>query len=128
MGNILSIRMWTNIRPGSLQPEYQKLLLLIVAVLFIFSIVFNLLKNRKRNLLNKIWQKLANFSVSNFIISVLLLFFTYELVPFLSMRLWFLFWGIEMLVWLFFVVKIFLKIPELKEKIKKEEEFKKYIP
>lgn len=128
MENIFSIKLWTNIRPGSLQPEFQKILIVVVACLLVFSIVFSLLKNKKRSLYNKIWQRLASFCVSNFIIGVLLLFFTYELVPFLSMRFWFLLWGIGMIVWLFFILKIYFKIPELKEKLEKEKEFKKYIP
>lgn len=128
MGNLFSLKLWTNIRPGSLQPGFQTSLVIFVFIMLVLTVIFNLLKNKKRTLYNKIWQKLATFSVTNFIIGVLLLFFTYELIPFLSMRFWFLLWGLGILIWIYYIIKAFIKIPEIKEKIAKEEEFKKYIP
>ncbi len=128
MNNFFSLNLWLNTRPGSLQPEFQKFLVIFLFSLLVLTIVFSILKNRKRSLINKIWQKLALFSLSNFIIGLLIMFFTYELIPFLSMRLWFLLWGIGIVVWLFFIIKTYLKIPEIKEKIAKEEEYKKSLP
>lgn len=128
MENLFSLQMWLNTRPGSLQPEFQKMLLALLFIFLVLSFVFNIIKNKKRSLYYKIWQRLAFFSVTNLIIGLILLFFTYELIPFLSMRLWFLLWGTGMLVWAGFVLKAYLKIPEIKEKIAKEKEYKKYIP
>ena len=90
--------------------------------------MFKILKNRKRNLYNKIWNKLHFFSFTNLIIGLVLLFFGYETLPFLSMRFFVLLWGIGMIVWLMFIFKIFNEIPRIKEKMAKEDQYKKYLP
>ncbi|MCK5510685.1 hypothetical protein KAI65_04060, partial [Candidatus Parcubacteria bacterium] len=105
-----------------------RLIVVFLISLLIGAVFFKILKNRKRNLYNKIWSKLHLFSLSNLIIGLFLLFFSYELLPFLSMRLWLLLWGLGMIVWLAFIFKIFNEIPKIKEKMAKEDEYKKYLP
>ena len=68
------------------------------------------------------------FNLIFVIIGLFLTFFNYEMVPFLSARFWFLLWGIGILVWLFFIYKMIIKIPQKKALLEKEREFKKYVP
>jgi hypothetical protein len=128
MNNLMTIDFWFNARPGNLISSSLWLFSAFLVLLLAMAIFFNIIKNRKRNLYNKIWNRLASFSTANLIIGLFLLFFVYETVPFLSMRLWFLLWGLGMAVWLFFIIKIIKDIPSIKEKMAKEDEYKKYIP
>jgi len=128
MGNLLKLSFWLNMTPGNLTQGALRLIVIFLISLFIGAIFFKILKNRKRNLYNKIWSKLHLFSLSNLIIGLFLLFFSYELLPFLSMRLWLLLWGLGMIVWLALIFKIFNEIPKIKEKMAKEDEYKKYLP
>ena len=129
MKNFFSLHFWTNMRPGSLTAFSQSVFLLFILILAILLFASWIIKKQKRkSLFNRIWRKLSSFSLTNIIISIFLLFFTYENLPFLSMRLWFLLWGLGMLVWLFFIFKEILNLPNIKKEMTKEEEFKKYIP
>ncbi|MCX6795922.1 MAG: hypothetical protein NTW06_00290, partial [Candidatus Falkowbacteria bacterium] len=65
---------------------------------------------------------------TNLAIGLLLLFFTYELLPFLSTRILFLIWGIGMLIWLYFIARNLIEIPSLRKERAKEKEYHKYIP
>lgn len=128
MKNLLTLKMWFNMQPGVLTRGATIGITTLLLVLFVATVIFFLIKNKRRNLYNRIWQKLYFFSLSNLIIGLILYFFAFELLPFLSMRFWFLLWGVGMLVWLVFIAKIFKEIPKIKEQRLKEEEFKKYIP
>ena len=61
-------------------------------------------------------------------IGLLLTFFNYEMVPFLSARFWLLLWAAGMVVWLAFIIGLVVKIPQRKVLLEKEKEFKKYVP
>jgi len=127
MFQFLTLKFWFNMRAGTLYPLVQKGLLVFLVMLFLLIFVSLFLKKRKSSY-RRIWSKMQSFSTSNLIIGFILLFFTYEGLPFLSMRFWFLLWFLGMLVWLYFIYKETKKIPEIREKRKQEEEFKKYIP
>jgi len=129
MSHLLSLKFWFNLRPGILLPIYLHSLVALVVILVILTIVFGFVKSRnKKNLYNSFWSILYYFCLTNAIIGLFLLFFTYEVIPFLSARFWFLLWGVEMLVWLFFLGKRLKAIPERKKQLEEEREFRKYIP
>jgi uncharacterized protein YjeT (DUF2065 family) len=129
MNNLLSLKFWFNLRPGALLPIYQKALIVFIIILGILIFIFTILvKQDKKSLYNHVCRNLRSFGLANIIIGLLILFFTYEMVPFLSARFWFLFWGAEIVVWLIFILRMLLEIPKKKEQMEKEKEFNKYIP
>ena len=128
MDNLLTMKFWINLRPGSLTPFALKAIIIYLAVLAILAFVFYLFKARKQRLLFQIWAKLYFFSLSNFIIGLFILFFSYELIPFLSARFWMLLWGVGMLVWLVYIFLAIIKLPKIKKTIAEKNEYKKYIP
>jgi len=128
MGNLLSLKFWFNLRPGALLPIYQKTFIIFVLALVIFFLFCRLLTGRKKGLYISLWRRLQSFSLANAFIGLILLFFNYELVPFLSARFWLLLWAALMLVWLVFIAKSLLAIPEKKKKLEEEKEYRKYIP
>lgn len=128
MSNLLTINFWFKMRPGALLPVYQKAFIIFVIILGLSILVFTILEKRKKGPYSRVWKKLRSFSLGNVIIGLIILFFTYEMVPMLSARFWFLVWGIEMAIWLFFIARVVLEIPKKKEEIEKHKEFNKYIP
>jgi uncharacterized protein YacL len=127
MNNLLTFKFWLTSRPPELLPLFQNILYAITAIFIIVSFVFARLK-KKKGIYQKIYVKLFNFSVSNSIIALFILFFNLETIPFFSARFWFILWFIEIIIWLIFIFKEFKKIPQKREEYKKDEEFKKYIP
>jgi len=128
MNKFLDFHFWFNIRPGSLSPLALTVLTVILVVLLAGTIISNLSKFKKRDLYFKIWRKINVFCLTNFILGLFLLFFAYESLVVLSMRFLFLLWFLSILVWLGFIIASLRKIPEIRKKIKEDEEFKKYIP
>ena len=128
MRNLLTLQYWFNSRPNALEGGAQKFFLVFLLALLIGCFVFQYLKTKKKGPYLKTWKKLQSFSVTNLIIGLFLLFFTYELVPFLSARILFLIWGMGMIVWLVLIGRTFFEIPKIKEEKIKEQEFKKYVP
>jgi hypothetical protein len=127
MNNFFTLNYWLNIRPGNLEASAQKIFLVFLLILVIISILAFIFKDRK-GLYTKIWKSLQSFGLTNLAIGLLLLFFTYEMLPILSTRLLFLMWGVGMLVWIYFIVKKVIEIPKIKEEKAKEKEFSKYVP
>lgn len=125
--NLITLKYWFSINAGSLEKTAQ-IGLVIFLVILLGVLVYSSLKKKNKGVYLKIWAKLASFGFTNFIIGLFLLFFTYEAVPFLSMRFWFLLWLAGMVFWLNLIYKECKLIPQIKEKRKQEEEFKKYIP
>ncbi len=129
MKNLLSLKFWFNLRPELLLPIYQKFFLALVIVLAILSLALNfLMKRNKTGLYAQFWRRAYYFCFTNAFVFLLLSFFNYELVPFLSARFWYLLAGVEMAVWAFFILRTLYFVPKKKEQYEKEKEFKKYIP
>lgn len=129
MSNLLDLKFWFNLRAVPLTPFFNKALIGFTILSLLMFIVVKLLNKRNKNILyNKIFLTLANFSLTNLFVGVFLMFFNYEMVPFLSSRFWFLLWAIGILVWLYFIIKKLLSIPRISKQIEVNKEFKKYIP
>jgi len=126
--NFISLHYWFSARPESLSSSGFKAITLFLCVLAILTI-YSYAKTRKQNnSYKKVWQGLFNFGLTNLILGALLFFLFYESVPYLSARIGGLLWLLLMIVWLYNSLKNIKKIPEMKEKRLREQEYKKYIP
>lgn len=125
--NFFTLKYWFGMNAGSLQQNAQRAFVVFL-ILLLGLTIYSELKRRNKGIYLRIWTKLASFGLTNLIIGAFLLFFTYEGVVFLSMRFWFLLWFVAIVFWLKSIYAEFKKIPELREKRKQEEAFKKYIP
>ena len=129
MGNFLTWNFWFASRPGVYQSTAIKALLGFILVLIILALASGIIKQRRaKGLYTPFWSALFRLFATNSLIGLLLLFFNYELVPFLSARFWYLLWALGLLIWLYFIYKIVAKIPGKREQLEQEREFKKYIP
>lgn len=127
MNNLLTFNYWLNLRPEALSSLANQIFIIFLVLLTASSILFFTLKNRP-SLYRFVFKKLYNFSISNLIIGLLLLFFNYESAIFFSARFWFLVWLIIMIIWLIFIGKELKKIPARKKKAQAEEAYRKYLP
>ncbi len=103
MGNLLSLKFWFDLRPGSLLPGSQRIFVGVLFVLVVCFLAFWFLKTKKKGLYIPFFNKLHLFSAVNAFVGLIIWFLNYELIPFLSARFWFLLWGISMIVWLIFI-------------------------
>lgn len=129
MGNFLTLNFWFNLRPGVFIGLSLKIILGLILLLIVLAVVTGVGKKRwAKGLYSGLWNSLYYFFLTNAIVGLVLTFFNYERVPFLSARFWFLLWGTCVIVWLFFIYKIIIRIPQRKARLEKEKEFNKYIP
>jgi len=129
MGNFLTLNFWFNLRPG----VFSGLSFKIVSGLVISSVILAILaaigkKRWAKSLYAALWSNFYYLFLTNAVVGLILAFFNYEMVPFLSARFWFLLWGAGLVVWLIFIGKIITKIPQKRAQLEKEKEFKKYLP
>ncbi len=128
MNNLISLSYWFNTRPGNNGAMTFKIFAGLLILFLLTFVFFRIMKKRKNGPYFKIFSRLSSFSFTNFFIGLFLSFFSYELIPVLSARFWYLLWALGMLIWLMFIAKEIKKIPEKKRKIAEEKEFRKYIP
>lgn len=125
----LTTKYWFGLNPGSLIPWAQKGLLFFSIILFGFAIFAKYFEANNISKIPKVvLRRLFSFFITNGIIGLVLLFFTYEHVTFLSSRFWFILWIVGMMLYLYNLnikTKCSLK---RKEQYKKNDERKKYIP
>jgi hypothetical protein len=129
MGNFLTLSFWFSLRPGVFIGSTFKVIAGFVILLMVFALIAGFGKKKwSKSLYAVLWSNLYYFFLTNAVIGLVLIFFNYETVPFLSARFWFLLWAISLMIWLFFIYKVIVKIPQRKARLEKEKEFKKYIP
>lgn len=128
MKNLLSFKFWLNSNPPDLIPIFYKAFIIIIFLFFLSYLVAFFLQRKKKGAYNNALQSVKSMTLANFILGLILLFFNYESIYFLSARFWFLLWGAEIIAWLYFVIMKFRIIPEKIEAKIKENEYKKYLP
>jgi hypothetical protein len=129
MKELLNYRYWFNSRPEPLWPNDDKVFMWLFGLIVLLGVVSFFSKRKNgQNPYRKIWASIFNLSWVNLLIGLILLFFSFELVPFLASRFWLIFWGIEAAIWLFFIIRDLLEIPKTLAKLAAEKQYKQYIP
>lgn len=127
MSTLLTLTFWFNLRPGSMGTTPRNIFLGLI-ILLIAIVIYTFIAKRKKSAYRSIFANVYNFSISNVIIGLMLLFFNYEVVPFFSAYFWYLIWAIVIICW---SISIALKVKKtlLKKKDQTEaDEIKKYLP
>lgn len=127
MNNFLTWQYWFTVNPERLTTLGFYFLIGLIFLFLLGGIISFVLKKRP-SLYKKIIKNLYGFSVTNFLIGLLFLFFNYENIPFFAARFWLGLWLISCLIWLFFILKKIKEIPEKKKLLEIEREKKKYLP
>lgn len=127
MQNLLTWQYWFTVNPVKLSSLGFYLLGGFMLLLILIG-VLAILKKRRGGLYRGLFNSIYNYSLTNFIIGLIVLFFNYENIPFFSARFWFIIWFIENIIFLFFIYKKLKKIPARKMALELEKERKKYLP
>lgn len=127
MSTLLSFPFWFNLRPGSMGVLPRNIFIGVIIIFIVLAIIF-FIKKKKKGLYHHLTSNLYDFCISNAFISLLLLFFNYEVVPFFSAHFWFLLWILVSAWWLFNLLKELKKITTRKKQQGQLDEIKKYLP
>ncbi|MBU0531164.1 MAG: hypothetical protein ABIG32_02165 [Candidatus Uhrbacteria bacterium] len=117
--------------PAPLSPFFVKALFAFFGIILILGAVVRIVaSNRKHDrLVKSIFDRVGSCLVSMGFLGVLLYFFSYQRIPFLGMRFWFLVWGVIFVAWLGWIVYYALKVvPKQRECLLNRLEQMKYMP
>ena len=128
MTEIFSAPFWFNPRPDVFSPAGFRTYLILMLLLLVLAVFAGIFKNRQKGPYAKLAGKWQTFAWLNLVIGLFCLLFRQELIPYLSARILLLVWFAGALTWLAVIARELKKIPEIRQKNQKEEEFKKYIP
>lgn len=128
----LDYRYWLNLHPVPLGPSLVGGILSFFAWFLVASVALRLLArimkkkdSRKSDLLLRFARPLSTTGV----LGLLFLFFSYEQVPLLGMRLWFLLTFVLLIVWVGRVVKFAVtEYPALRHEDEEKARIRKYLP
>lgn len=126
MDIIFNLNFWFNTRPAPFSYSSKIAMGLFIILMVAFFAFLKIMKDKGYN--NKFWLNLNDFLLTNIVIAICLLFFSLELVPFLSAKFWILLWLAEMIIWLVMIVKKLKKSKIKKLEEEKTKHLKKYLP
>ncbi len=127
MSNFLTLQFWFDQNPAPLIPSMARLLLAIIVVFLIAAVVCYILYRRK-GFYRPLWYKIMNFCAGDAVIGLILYFFSQQMIPFLSMKLWYGLWAILMIGWAIVIAVYGKKLPAKRKLLDQEKMFKKYLP
>jgi len=124
---------WFHSSSVPMQPTVVQVLLTFFILLFLLSVIIRIVARRRRKEVDRyLTRTFRYFSSFCFVMSLFgffLVFFTYEEVPFLGARFWYLLWLFIALVWLFFLWRYFFRIvPQKRSRSFEHKQKEKYLP
>lgn len=131
MNNLLSLTFWFSVDPIPLRSTSFKLLLGLFLLLVIAGIVTRIVgvKKRKEYVFSRVASRLTRPLVSTGIVGLVLIFFEYERVLFLSSR----FWYVLLFAWFVYSIARFVqyvtkKLPAELAELERKTRLEKYLP
>lgn len=124
---LLSFSFWFNLRPGSFSDVERYFLLGFIGLLLISLVASFIIKRRPGK--NRYAARLFyDFSFTNSLIGLILLFFNYEVIPFLSAHFWYLLWLVAMVWWFISIIKKIKAVSKKRTQEPGNSDLKKYLP
>jgi len=127
MLNLFTFNYWFNINPVAFIAPARVGLIVFLVLLFLGTLFFFFFR-KKFALKKKLFKNLYNFCFVNLILGLILIFFEIQRIKFFSARFWYAFWFIFMIWSVVIIIKKQKKYLANKEGLKKDKEFKKYLP
>ncbi|MDD2807974.1 MAG: hypothetical protein PHW95_05680 [Patescibacteria group bacterium] len=129
--NYWKLNYWLNPRPESL-PTFLLIGLIVLGLILLGASYFGVkkLKNKPgEGAYGSWWKKIENFLATNGILAILWVFFSSQLIPYLSSRYWLVLWVAGGSYWLFWLCRKRQQIRKKIENIDKSSRVnQKYIP
>ncbi len=128
MNHLLSFSYWISARPEPISAFSTKISLIIVVVLAFIGLASYLGRLNFIGISKRITKKITAFSFTNAVLLLLLVFFNYEIIPYLRARMLFLILLLEAIIWLFFIIFRSKKQVTNLSLSSRDQEIKKYLP
>ena len=128
MNHYLTFLYWFNARPEPISDFSMKISLGIIVLLYITGLASYLGRLNLLNIPKRISKRITAFCFTNASLLLLLVFFNYEIIPFLRARILFVVILLEAIIWLFFIIFLTKKQAHSSPVNSRDQEIKKYLP
>ena len=131
MNSLFTLSFWFQRIPPELTPFFEKGFFGLFVLLLIGGAVVRIIANHKQReqYVEAIFGRIGNMILTMGILGLLWFFFTYEQIPLLGARFWFLIWLASLLAWVAWIlIFAYRKVPELRQADHDRKERMKYFP
>ena len=128
---LVSPAFWFDRDPAPLIPANARLLFAAFALLFVLGVIVRVVGTRRKEdrFVTETFRRIGRLCVTMGLVGLVLYFFTYQEIPLLGMRAWFLVWGIALLVWVWTIVRYATNVvPAERQRLTGRTERDKYLP
>ncbi len=128
----LDIKYWFNARPVPLGPSLVGGIFAFFGWFMIATIILRVIAyglKRQDSLKSGIFRRIASLLATTGLLGLMFLFFSYEQLPFLGMRFWFLFLFLGFTAWLLRIAMYVVRdYPSLKNERAEQQRLRRYLP
>jgi len=131
MSPIFNVSFWFSQFPQPLTPIFEKIFFIIFAAVLVAGIVVRIISNQRERdrYAELIYQKIATLLITMGALGLIWFFFTYEQIPLLGARFWFLFWMLAVVIWTALIARYtYMTVPRLRVEEHQRKEKMKYFP
>lgn len=122
---------WLDTTPPPLSAGNERLVFIIFAIFLIFGAIVRMVASRRQEdrHVTEVFSRLGRMGVTMGIVGLMLFFFSFEELPFLAARGWYLVWTAGLIAWLATIVRYVIKvIPAERAAELARQEKAKYMP
>ncbi len=122
---------WFNVSPSALTFSSERLLFIVFAVFLVLGAIIRMVASHRKEdrYVTETFSRIGRLGVTIGMLGLLLFFFSFEGVPLLGARFWYLFLAVGFVVWIGFIARYVWKIvPAERAHEAIEREKQKYLP
>ena len=131
MNTLFTLSFWFSKYPQALTPTFEKIFFILFAAVLLAGVVLRIVLNQRQrdHFATVIHQSITTLLMTMGGLGLVWFFFTYQQIPLIGARFWFLLWVIGLLAWAGWIARYAYKtVPQLKEEQHQRQERMKYFP
>ncbi|MBI5369649.1 hypothetical protein HZA85_00435 [Candidatus Uhrbacteria bacterium] len=129
--SFLSPGYWFSLRPALVGGLTGNIIFSAFVILFVLGIVSRIVAKQKsqERFVRDLGARAGSLLATMGLLGVLLYFFSFERIPMLGARFWYLFWVIGAIVWIIFLVRYArVTLPQRQQRDQERAQLRRYLP
>ena len=126
---IFDLGFWFDKTPAALTPFFEKFFFIFFVLVLIGGLVVRIINKQRKHdtYITQVFYRFTSLLITMSILGLVWFFLTFEQIPLLGSRFWFLIWILGAAVWAFFILRFLKKdVPRLRAQDQVREERERY--
>ena len=109
---LLNLQYWFGNSPPPMAPEWASIFFGVFGAMFLFGLIIRLVASRGKHdrFVAQSFVRLSRLLVVLGVLGIIIVFLSFEQIPFLGSRFWFLIWGLILIIWFGWIVRYLVKV------------------